>query len=239
MLAQTASKGLALVLTFAFLAACAELQPKRPASSVSHEPDVMPVPESTTSSDIDLMRRTETNRIQTLEREVERLRIDLIRAEDALIAVESKLRSGHSRAAAVSALAEAQIRLNKASRIAPWRQDTISEAKGKLTIAQRHINEEYFGTAVFFVYRANRIVENLNYEANMVKATEQAMFINRPRVNLRSGPSTNEDVLLVLNQGTPVVMERDNGEWILVRTLAGSVGWVHRSLLTSKARYRT
>jgi SH3-like domain-containing protein len=45
------------------------------------------------------------------------------------------------------------------------------------------------------------------------------------------GPSTEEEVLTVLTLGTPVFPEGRDLEWILVRTVAGPVGWVHESLL--------
>lgn len=240
-LRQSGNMRLAAVLLCALIVSCAELQPKTssPVTTVQNRPDVLPIPTTTVmDSESDLIRRAEIEHVHTLEREVARLKMDLVRAENTLIAVESKLRSGYSRATAVSALAEAQIQLDKASRVAPWRLETIGEARDKLDIAQKHIAEEYFGAAVFFVYRANRIVEDLNYEANIVDNSAQAMFINRPKVNLRSGPSTSEDIVKILVQGTPVVREKQKGEWFLVRTLTGTVGWVHRSLLTTKGRYK-
>ena len=188
--------------------------------------------------EIELLRRAEIERVQALEREVERLKMDLLRAEDALVGVETQLRSGHSRANAVSSLAEAQMQLNKAAKTAPWRAETINEARDKLGIAQKHIDNEYFGAAVFFVYRASRIVEELNHEADIVDKTSQVMFINRPRVNLRSGPSTTDEILTILVRGTPVVREKKMDEWFLVRTLTGIVGWVHYELVTSKERYK-
>ena len=193
-------------------------------------------PPPTPTVDAELLHRAE--RVQALEREVQRLKIDLVRAEDALIGVESRLRSGHSRANAVSSLAEAQMQLNRAAKVAPWRSETISEARDKLDIAQKHIDNEYFGAAVFFVYRANRIVEELNHEADIVDKTSQVMFVNRPRVNLRIGPTTEDEILTILVRGTPVVRERKKDEWLLVRTLTGIVGWVHYSLVTSKKRYK-
>ena len=191
-------KRLIAVASCAVLIGCADLLsqatspstgPVQDAEKVTlTEPQTPPVPDIGT----ELYHRADAERVQALEREVERLKTDLIRAEDALITVESRLRSGHSRANAVSSLAEAQMQLNKASEIAPWRSDIIKDARDKLDIAQKHIDNEYFGAAVFFVYRANRIVEELNYEASIVGKTSEVMFINRPRVNLRAGPSTDE-----------------------------------------------
>lgn len=217
------------VLLCIFLAACAT-PPEKPSPRVKKK---------TPQTQTEIIREADEERVQALEREVERLRADLTRAEDALVTVESRLQSSYSRANAVSSLAEAQMKLNKASDIAPWRSRKIEEAHDKLDIAQKQIDNEYFGAAMFFIYRANRIIEELNYEANMVQTTPQAMFINRPKVNLRAGPSTDTKVLTVLDNGTPVIRETRQGDWILVRTLTGFVGWVYHSLVTSKERYES
>ena len=235
-------KWLLVPTSCALIAGCAELPWTTPSTDTEPGREVQETrlavssPPPTPTVDTELLHRAE--RVQALEREVQRLKMDLVRAEDALIGVESRLRSGHSRANAVSSLAEAQIQLNKAAKVAPWRLETISEARDKLEIARKHIDNEYFGAAVFFVYRANRIVEELNHEADIVDKTSQVMFINRPRVNLRGGPSTEEEILTTLVQGTPVVRERKKDEWFLVRTLTGIVGWIHYSLVTSKERYK-
>ena len=64
------------------------------------------------------------------------------------------------------------------------------------------------------------------------------MFINRPRVNMRAGPSTDGEILTVLVRGTPVVREKKMNEWFLVRTFTGILGWVHYTLVTSKERFK-
>ncbi|MDJ0956435.1 MAG: SH3 domain-containing protein [Arenicellales bacterium] len=234
---------LVILLSCGLIAGCAELQWGNPGANpepAQHVEEAQPAPSTPIPApvEIELLRRAEIERVRALEREVERLKIDLERAEDALVGVETELRSGHSRANAVSSLAEAQMQLNKAARTAPWRAETISEARDKLDIAQKHIDNEYFGAAVFFVYRASRIVEELNHEADIVGNTSQVMFINRPRVNLRSGPSKTDEILTILVRGTPVVKEKKMDEWFLVRTLTGIVGWVHYELVTSKERYK-
>ena len=209
-----------------------------PTQYVQEEPLGSSTPTLVHPSDVELLRRADRERVQALEREVERLKIDLGRAEDALIGIETELQSGHSRANAVSSLAEAQMQLNKATKVAPWRAEVINEARDKLDIAQKHIDNEYFGAAVFFVYRASRIVEELNHEADIVDKTSQVMFINRPRVNLRAGPSTENEIITILARGPPVVKEKKTNKWFLVRTLTGIVGWVHFELVTSKERYK-
>ena len=46
-----------------------------------------------------------------------------------------------------------------------------------------------------------------------------------------AAPSTDARVIAVLSDATPVFPERREDDWVLVRTAAGPVGWVHSSLL--------
>ena len=59
--------------------------------------------------------------MKLLELEIDRLRADLGAAEQALVAVESGMRGGQTRAEAVSMLAEARIEVDRAQKRAPWR----------------------------------------------------------------------------------------------------------------------
>jgi hypothetical protein len=179
----------------------------------------------------DVYRRAESERAERLQREVERLRADLQQAEGALVAAESGLLGNHSRADAVSSLAEVRIQVERAAQGAPWRSREIDEARQKLEEADRLVQEGHFGAALFFVYRARRMADQLQAEAREVAAAPGARFVRAGRVNLRAGPSTDEPVLSVLSAGTPVFPEQDRDGWVLVRTAAGPVGWVHHSLL--------
>jgi Bacterial SH3 domain len=218
-----------VVLGFVVTAGCADLFP----GTKKDVPEPVPAPEvKDTASDARV--RRDQDRIRALEREVERLKADLNRAENTLVSVESGLRAGHTRADAVSALAEAHIQLNKATRLAPWRTDAIKEAGEKLDLARQNIDSGRFGAAVFFVYRANRIIEELQYESEMIKEHEGVFFINAAQVNIREGPSTDHTILSVLTSGTPVIQVERKDKWVLVRTTAGLVGWVHVSLLDRK-----
>lgn len=179
----------------------------------------------------EVYRRAASQRAERLEREIARLRGDLRQAEEALVAAESGMRAVHSRADAVSSLASARIQIERSQQGAPWRETEFSEAEAKLAEADRLINEGHFGAALYFVYRASRIADELEAEAEAVRSTPGTRFVRGRRVNLRSGPSTSETVLAVLTQGTPVFPERKAEQWILVRTASGPVGWVHGSLL--------
>jgi len=105
------------------------------------------------------------------------------------------------------------------------------EARNKLEEADLQIREGRFGSALFFVYRASRMAALVSEEARQVRDVPGARFIRGERVNLRAGPSTDDDVLTVLSRETPVFPEGEEEEWVLVRTSPGPVGWIHGSLL--------
>lgn len=183
------------------------------------------------SNDAAIYRRAEAQRVVYLEREITRLRADVAQAEEAMIWLESGLRGVHTRADAVSAVAEARVAVEKACEQAPWRNRDCQEDRAKLDEAERQIRDGRLGTAVFFASRAQRSADTALGEAKRVSAKSDAWFVRTDRVNLRSGPSTSNEVIAVLHSATPVFEERRDGDWMLVRTYAGHVGWVHASLL--------
>jgi hypothetical protein len=188
-------------------------------------------PGRTAADDAEIYRRAESERVSRLEREVERLRVDLAEAEQELVAAESGLSGSRSRADAISALAEARIQVERARQRAPWRAPLLDEAAEKLDQAERLIEARNFGSAIFFASRAARIARNILEEARTADSDPDVRIISGSRVNLRDGPSTQSEVLTVLLSGTPVFPEREEGDWVLLRTVDGSVGWVHRSLI--------
>jgi hypothetical protein len=179
--------------------------------------------------------RADDARTSQLKLEVKRLRADLYEAEESLIAIESGLLGVQGRADAVSALAETRIEIARAARNAPWSVERIEEAQQKLAEAERQFQAGHTGSAVFFVSRARRIADGLNDEARRVANTPGAGFIHASRVNLRAGPSTQHEVLAVLLSSTPVFREHTDGEWLMVRTTTGVVGWIHVSLVHDNA----
>jgi hypothetical protein len=179
----------------------------------------------------EICRLVESEQISRLELEVERLRADLSKAEQELVAAESGLSGFRSRADAISALAEARIQVERAAERAPWRAPLLKEAEEKLEQAERLAEARNFGSAIFFASRAERIARDTLEEAERAESAPGARIISGRRVNLRDGPSIQHAVLAVLLFGTPVFPERENDEWVLLRTADGSVGWVHRSLI--------
>ncbi len=171
----------------------------------------------------------ERARADAAERDVSRLREDLQQAESALIAVESGLRGVHTRAASVSALADARIQLEEAERAAPWLAASGKEARTKLEEAERQLRDGRYGSSIFFASRAQRIAAGMLQEAK-ASPRRGASHVAR-RANLRAGPSTEEDVIEVLVPRTPLEIQQRQGEWLEVRTPSGRTGWLHASLL--------
>ena len=186
------------------------------------------------SIDVAVYRRAEVDRAAQLETEVKQLRDDLRQAEEALVLAESGLSGSYSRADAVSSIAEARIEVERAASRVPWRTSAIEEARGKLEEADSQIEQDHFGAALFFVYRATRIAELLEREAKIVSERPGTQYVRVRMVNLRAGPSTAEPVVGVLTEGTPVFPELRTDLWTLVRVASGTVGWVHQSLLRSE-----
>jgi len=194
-------------------------------------PEPAPAAPATSAPDPSIYRRADADRLKLLEAEVDRLSADLRAAEETLVAVESGLRGTQSRAEIVSRLAEARIEVDRASKRAPWRSEAAAEARQKLDEADRLLADGHVGSAIFFVSRASRVAATLQHEADLAESAPRTRSIRGSRVNLRAEPDADSKVLAVLPAQLPVFPESEAGEWVLVRTVSGKVGWVHASLL--------
>lgn len=180
----------------------------------------------------EIQRLADADRVRALETEIDRLRQDLKTAEETLLAVESGMRGSQGRAAAVSALAETRIQVDRAAKRAPWRVVEAAEARAKLVEAERLLDEQHVDSAVFFVSRARRIADSLVAEAERVRSNRDTAFVRGDRVNLRKSASKASPVLSTLPARLPVFVVGRDGEWSLVRTTTGYVGFVRTDLLT-------
>ena len=131
-------------------------------------------------------------------------RADLRQAEEAMVTIESGLRGVHTRADAVSSLAEARIAVELASQSVAWRPAEVQEAHAKLEEAERQLEAGRAGSAFFFASRARRIAERLSEEADQVARHTSTRFVHARQLNLRAGPSTDARVIGVLAEKTPV-----------------------------------
>ena len=167
------------------------------------------------------------DRARWLDETVDLLHEDLKRAEATLIAMESGLKTGLTRADAVAGLAEARLALETAKAAAPWREADINIARDKLNEADEQIAKGHNAAAIFFVYRAKRIAGDVIAEAGRIEKVRNVEYVVGDRVNLRSGPHTSEEVLAVLTRATPVYPVDQKDNWVLVRTTRGHAGWIH------------
>ena len=175
--------------------------------------------------------RTATLRITELESRVERLRYDLDLAEGTLISAESGLQAGLGRADAIARLAETQILYRHVADLNPKRQDLLEEAKTKLEQADRHFGDSNFSAAVFFARRGEHILNSVKEEADRLSSADNAYVVGAELVNLRAAPSTNDEILSTLERDTPIFREESSGDWLLVRTAGGRVGWIRGDLV--------
>lgn len=176
-------------------------------------------------------RKASVARIAQLEGQIERLQSDLAQAEKALITAESSLTGAHTRAQAVRAIAEARTQVENAQRAAPWREAEAGDARSKVEEADRHLRAERFGASILLASRAKRIARGLEAEAHAVRTGRQAKQIGARPVRLRARASSKSKLIETLAPRTPVFPEKAHGQWVLVRSLSGKVGWVPSSAL--------
>ncbi len=182
----------------------------------------------------EVYRRADADRLRELQEENERLRADVRSAEETLVAVESGMRGEQTRTEAVSRLAEARIQVDRAEKRAPWRADSVAEARRKLADADKQLAEDHVGSAIFFVSRASRIAETLLAEADLAAKTPGTRYVKSARTNLRKEPTLEAEVVALLPANLPVFPESAQGDWVLVRTVSGQVGFVHSELLGTR-----
>lgn len=56
--------------------------------------------------------------------------------------------------------------------------------------------------------------------------------IAKEEVNVRSGPSLKDEIILKAPLGYPVRIEKTQGEWVYVRDWVNNRGWVHKALIS-------
>lgn len=82
------------------------------------------------------------------------------------------------------------------------------------------------------------IVLNIILLGIFISNYADALCVNVPNANLRSGPGTNYGIAWEIYKYMPFqkVGVSLSGVWYAVRDVDGDVNWIHRSLLTSRYR---
>ncbi len=62
---------------------------------------------------------------------------------------------------------------------------------------------------------------------------QELVSVRNPSVNLRSGPSTETEVLWKLSQGYPLQVLDKKADWLQVQDFEGDKGWIARSVTAS------
>lgn len=59
------------------------------------------------------------------------------------------------------------------------------------------------------------------------------LTVKKDGVNIRSGPSTNDEVLWEVFQGFPMEILKREGDWAKCQDFEGDQGWIHTDLLST------
>ena len=163
------------------------------------------------------------------------MREDLLAAVEEATQAKTALVNPGSQAAAIAALAEARIALDKARNhpLAGQVKNHLDSADKMVSAASRQLETGNFNGAVYFARSAQRTVEGALKLAQI--EAEQAgrlLTVAGAQANLRQEPSPQSAKLAQLPPGTPVIQREKRGEWFLVYVPdTGMTGWLHVSVL--------
>ncbi len=171
-------------------------------------------------------------RIAQLEDDVASLRSDLETAERQFVTIERGLLRDETRASAVTAIAEARLRLDRALAADSSSVDSTSVERvhDLLATAGRLVERGNYAAAVYYARRAAREVDRARAHHAEPLAGDVAV-VAAQRANLRGGPSRSAPRVAVLRFGAPVARLATRGDWVHVRTRDGREGWIHADLL--------
>ncbi|MFU8819425.1 MAG: SH3 domain-containing protein [Desulfurivibrio sp.] len=63
----------------------------------------------------------------------------------------------------------------------------------------------------------------------------EMVSVDRPKINMRSGPGTNHSILWELGRGYPLMVIGRQDKWLRVRDFENDEGWVYQPLVGRKA----
>lgn len=65
----------------------------------------------------------------------------------------------------------------------------------------------------------------------------QMVSVDRPEINMRTGPGTNHESIWLLSRGYPLQVVSRKGDWLQVQDFENDKGWVYRPLTAGKPHY--
>lgn len=65
----------------------------------------------------------------------------------------------------------------------------------------------------------------------------EMVSVDRPEINMRTGPGTQHESLWLLSRGYPLQVLDRNGNWLQVQDFENDKGWVYRPLTAGKPHY--
>ena len=182
------------------------------------------------------LRRAEEEQ-HRLEDQVVLLKRDLEDTETELIRTKARLKGIETKAEASSAIAEARILTRRLD--AKARGATLARCQELLTKAEQEMQTENFSGAVYLALKAQDMAVRAREAAAPPGSTEADVDRPAPKpsyvvraatVNLRSGPSTSDEVVAKVGQGETLRATAVRGDWLKV-SYRGVVGWLHSSLV--------
>lgn len=162
-----------------------------------------------------------------------------------VVRTKSKLRTIESKAEAASTIAEAEIAVKSMkSRIEAMDREKMVEfqkAEHLLRKSTQEFKAKNYGGALYLAVQSKAQVSAVDRTVHGHKelatldgevAFDQPLplMLNK-NTNLRAGPDLTHQVLTTLEAGTAIVGYAYKEDWIRVHTEAGTIGWVHQSLV--------
>jgi len=175
--------------------------------------------------------RAELNAL--LRDEVESLKAELDRVERQFVSLEQRRQSTETKASAVSAIAEAQLLLERIEAKSTEDLDSLSAAqvRAKIKAADELMKTQNYAASVYYANRAIRLLVQVERRRELAPAMGTARVVSVSRANLREGPGAEYDVVATLDHGTVVVQLQERDDWYRVKAKSGVAGWVHSSVV--------
>jgi hypothetical protein len=227
-------------------AACSSAPAASTPPAAAPAPVAAPVaakPETVTVRDPELEREVVRLRMQVLEKSAQLVDTErrLNEATTEVVRAMARLRTLATRAEAASAIAEAEVALQQLrGRAGQQAAPEVRETEAALRRASEAFDAENFGGAVYLATQAKRVATagrgRLAESGEAApRAGERAFAVPVPitttsRANLRGAPSASGEVLATVNAGTALTAYAYLNEWIRVTTTDGRAAWLHQSL---------